>query len=129
MKSIALTHVILYTAKLSETKHFWNNVLGLKNISPSGDNPSYKIGEFTVTFSYLEKAPENYSQIIGHFGFEFPSKADIDEHYQRLKNNFNLTIPGPFKDPYRFYVKDPNGIPIEFETWEGSTNPSQDKYF
>lgn len=121
MKSAELTHIIFYTSKLSETAAFWENILGLKNhIVTNKNRLQYKFGKFMVMFNNAEKPRNDYSDIIAHLGIEFPAKKDVDVQYEKLKDKLNIPKPigGLGKGPYRFYIKDPNGIPLEFETWE-----------
>lgn len=126
IKSAELTHIVFYTSKLSETAAFWENILGLTNhITTNKNLLQYKFGQFMVMFANAEKAPEDYSRIIAHLGIEFLTKKDVDAQYERLKDKLNIPSPigGWKKGPYRFYIKDPNGIPLEFETWEGCSDP------
>ena len=127
MKSAELNHIVFNTLKISKTADFWGNILGLKNHSNRKNLLQYKINKFLLMFSYSEKCPEDYSQTIAHLGIEFSSKAEVDTQYKRLKKNLNLNISKPIgglkQGPYRFYLKDPNGIKIEFETWEACSDP------
>ena len=125
MKSAKLTHIIFHTSKISETAAFWENILELKNHIHTNENLlQYKFGNFMVMFNNVKESPEDYSQIIAHLGIEFPTKKDVDAQYERLKDKLNIPKPiGGFgKGPYRFYIKDPNGIPLEFETWEDGSD-------
>jgi len=127
-----LNHIIFYTLKLSETIHFWENTLGLKN-KGSAECPNYKTGEFTIMFLYSEKATGDYSYIIGHFGFELSSQKEINNLYEDIQKKSKLNIKKPFgggsNGPYRFYIKDPNQILLEFETWEGCDNQWKNRSF
>ena len=132
LNHVELNHIVFYTSKLSETIYFWDSILELRN-KGSEDSPNYKIGKFTVMFLYSEKAPEDYSHTIGHFGFELSSQKEINSLYERLQKKLNLNIKKPIgggsNGPYRFYIKDPNQILLEFETWEGCDNPWKDRSF
>ena len=125
MKPAELNHIVFHTSKIPETANFWENVLGLENNITHNENLlQYICGKFLVMFSHSEKAPKDFSQAIGHLGIEFPSKKNVDEQYERLKKKLDIPKPigGWGKGPYRFYIKDPNGISIEFETWEGCSD-------
>lgn len=126
-----LNHIVFYTSKLSKTIHFWGNILGLKN---RGDEicPHYKIGEFTIMFLHSKNAPKDYSHTIGHFGLELSSQKEINDLYQDIqKSGLNVKKPfgGGSNGPYRFYIKDPNQILLEFETWEGCDKQWKDRNF
>ncbi len=128
-----LTHIVFYTAKMLETRHFWEKVLGVKNRSTDKNRPNYKIGGFTVMFEPSEQALVDYSKVIHHFGFELSSQSEVKALHQKLRqrkaDNMTELIGGSKKKgPYRFYIKDPNNISLEFETWEG-TDPWEDRYF
>ena len=126
MKSAKLTHIEFYTSNVSKTVHFWENILGLKNRFKRGDRLNYTINELMIIFQYSEKGLKDFSQAVGHLGIEFSSKAEVDAQYKRLQKNSERNIPKPFgglkQGPYRFYLKDPNGISIEFGTWEGCSD-------
>lgn len=127
-----LNHIVFYTSKLSETIYFWDSILGLKN-KGSKDCPNYKVGKFTVMFLYSEKASKDYSHTIGHLGFELPSQKEINSLYESMQKKSDRDIKKPIgggsDGPYRFYIKDPNQILLEFETWEGCDNPWKDRSF
>ena len=125
MKSAELTHIIFYTSKLSETAAFWENILGLTNhITTNKNRLQYRFGKFMMMFAHTEKTRSDYSDVIAHLSIEFPTKKDVDTQYERLKDKLDIPKPigGWKKGPYRFYIKDPNGIPLEFETWEGCSD-------
>ena len=127
MNLAELTHIVFNTSQISKTADFWENILGLKNCTNSKNLLQYKISKFLLMFRYSEKCPADYSQTIAHLGIEFLSKAEVDTQYEKLKKKFNLNISKPIgglkQGPYRFYIKDPNGITLEFETWEGCSDP------
>ena len=117
-----LTHIVFYTTKMKETKHFWEKVLGVKNRSTNKDDADYKIGGFTVMFVSSDKAPVDYSKFTHHFGFELSSQSEMKALYKKLKSKKagNMTELIEKKGPYRFYIRDPNNISLEFETWDGT---------
>ncbi len=64
---------------------------------------------------------------VVHIGIDFSSRKEVESYYEMLnaKNVSNLSskITGVLgQGPYRFYLKDPDGYTLEFETWEGSTD-------
>ena len=125
MKSAELTHIVFHTSKISETAAFYENIVGLKNyVVTDKEVLQYRFGKFMVIFINAKKTPEDYSHIIAHLGIEFPTRKDVDAQYERLKNKLNIPEPvgGLKQGPYRFYIKDPNGIPLEFETWENCSD-------
>ena len=126
MKFAKLNHIVFYTSKISETKKFWEKILQLKNYIVDNKNLlQYRIGEFMIMFSYTKaEIPKSYTHIISHLGVEFPTRKCVDFQYQNLKKKLDISKPigGLKKGPYRFYIKDPNGINLEFESWENCSD-------
>ena len=107
-----MTHVILKTDKIEDTKNFYETHLNLKNRGQSPSFLSFKFGEFILGFNEDPTFKEGHSQSIGHLGLEFSTKEEVDELFQYFKDIFPNTekpIGGMGKGPYRFYVKDPHG--------------------
>lgn len=50
---------------------------------------------------------------------------------EQQKSNLDIKKPfgGGSDGPYRFYIKDPNQILLEFETWEGCDNQWKNRSF
>ncbi len=127
MKMMAnMTHMVIKTAAMEETRKFWESVLLCKNGAADEENYlRYDVGSFTVMFDESKKAERNLLHVIGHVGFEFESKSHIDSEFERISqlvSGIKKPIGGMKQGPYRFYIDDPNGIKIEFETWEGSSD-------
>lgn len=119
-----MTHIVFKTSNIGKTKEFWENILGLKNRSLQNNFLSYEVNGFIVNFSFSEHARDG-AGIVGHFGFEFQQSSEVERQFQKLNTLIpGLTSPvgGQNKGPYRFYVQDPNGLRIEFESWEGCSD-------
>ena len=119
MSKKSITHIVFNTGKQTETSQFWENVFEVSNRSNQKDFLSYDINGFIVNEIKLKIG-------VGHLGVELASTKDVDNEFKRLSGILNKTINepegGPGKGPYRFYIEDPNGITIEFESWEGCSD-------
>ena len=117
-------HIVFYTSKLHETSHFWEKVLGCKNQFKGKHDPSlcYDFGgsKNSIVFAFRENNPKDWVKMIDHLGFSFSTKKEIDEIYEKLSKTLDIPKPigGLNQGPYHFCVKDPNGLQLEFGTWE-----------
>jgi len=120
-----LTHIVFKTAKIGETQNFWESILLQENRSQQENYLSYEVGSFIVNFLEDINNRGEFSNIISHIGLEFSTIQDIDIEFKRVSEtlpNINNPVGGAGKGPYRFYITDPNGIKIELETWDGSSD-------
>lgn len=120
-----LTHIVFKTSKIEETKKFWESTFSVENRSEQEDFLSYKIGTFVINFSNDSSASLDFKSVISHIGIEFDSVSRVDEEYRKvltLHPDTKKPIGGKGEGPYRFYLKDPNEIVVEVETWEGCSD-------
>ena len=131
------THLILHVGDLSATRHFYITALGCeeRRFAPDEGFLSIAVGAFIINFYEISRlTPDrSYAVDVSHLGFEVATRALVETHFQALNNAaYPLFGRGKryFKDlqdlrntqtpgPYRFYVHDPDGYPVEIHTWEG----------
>lgn len=137
------THLILKSNDLQSTRNFYETILEIKPQTNSASYLTYSLGPFLLGFKLIEEqikiscSSQNNSEIlksiylqdnsIVHLGIEFKTQREIEYYFNLLKNkkykNMSAQVFGGIKlGPYRFYVTDPNGYTLEFESWENCSD-------
>ena len=135
------THLVLYVGDLEATRRFYVAMLGCeeRRFAPDDGFLSIAVGAFIINFYEIGKLapdrslPDAYAAGVSHLGFEVATRAHVETCFRallsathplfgsgrrRLENLQSLRetqTPGP----YRFYVHDPDGYPVELHSWEG----------
>lgn len=94
-----ILEITLQTDNLTETEHFYSDILGLETIRKERYFVSYAAGQSTLTFIQSDKLNPNY-----HFAFNIP-KNKLEESISWITEKVDL-------------IKNPeNGIVSNFEGW------------
>ena len=118
-------HIVLACTSLDETRKFYEEILQIKPETVLPGYVTYPLGSFSVCFRERSDILNPGASVM-HIGLEFPLQSDVDR-YRELLLKIKDIDPGPIlggisMGPYRFYVKDPSGYTIEFESWENSSD-------
>ena len=136
------THLVLHAGDLSATRRFYVTALGCeeRRFAPDEGFLSIAVGAFIINFYEISKLapdrslPDAYAAGVSHLGFEVATRELVETHFQAL-NSAAYPLFGRGKrylkdlqglrdtqtpGPYRFYVHDPDGYPVEVHTWEGA---------
>ena len=119
-------HIVLYCNDILSVRNFYENILRLKPKTILENYITYELGFFLLCFKE-KKSHIIYGEAIAHIGVEFPTRLAVDEHFSKIKKSNYLNAPsniigGPGLGPYRFYIKDPSGYTLEFESWDGCSD-------
>jgi catechol 2,3-dioxygenase-like lactoylglutathione lyase family enzyme len=117
-------HIVFTVGDINKTREFYEGVIGLRPNTVSESYVTYELGAFALCFKEI-KGVENVGHAVVHIGIDFPTRAEVDGYFAQIKAS-NYQAP-PEKilggvgetGPYRFYVKDPEGYTLEFESSEG----------
>lgn len=119
-------HIVLACSNLAATRSFYEGVIGIVPDTVLDDYITYNLGGFFLCFKASLGGPE-FGIAVKHVGIEFPLRTDVDLFFEKLRESdyppvSESIVGGSGKGPYRFYVKDPSGYTLEFESWEGCSN-------
>lgn len=113
-------HAMIRVLDPEKSKHFYCDLLGLKEIrrydSEAGEFTLYYLAEtedsppIELTHNWGEVEPYSNGRNFGHLAFEVDN---IYETCQLLQDN-GVTILRPPRDGRMAFVKDPDGISLEF---------------
>ncbi len=117
-----INHIVLYCNEILSVRNFYETILDLKPKSISETYLTYQLGFFLLCFKE-KKSKTNYGEAIAHIGIEFSTREIVDEYFYKINKSGYLNTPiniigGPGLGPYRFYVRDPSGYNLEFESWD-----------
>lgn len=119
-------HIVLACKDIQKTREFYEITLNIPVRTVQPNYVTYDLGGFYLCFKETTGVNDVGSAVV-HLGIDFKSRNEVESYYEMLqtKNVSNLSSKitgGPGQGPYRFYVKDPDGYTLEFETWEGSSD-------
>lgn len=119
-------HIVLACKSIKEIRYFYEQIISLVPNTIQDHYVTYNLGPFTICFKEIEGLKEVGSAVV-HLGIDFPLREDVDQFRDLiLKSNYTIKpseiFGGPGKGPYRFYLKDPAGYTLEFESWEGCSD-------
>jgi extradiol dioxygenase family protein len=118
-------HIVFACADIASTRHFYEAIVGLSAETAQDDYVTYDLGGFFLCFRKALELHE-FGKAVKHIGIDLPLRSDVDALLERIKGAKypieSETIGGLEQGPYRFYVKDPSGYTIEFESWDGCSN-------
>jgi len=115
-------HIVLACRNIKEIRSFYEQVISLVPNTILDHYVTYDLGPVTLCFKEIEGLGDVGSAIV-HIGIDFPSRKDVDQFRDLIQKSSYSNKPseilgGPGKGPYRFYIKDPAGYNLEFESWE-----------
>lgn len=126
-------HAMIRVLDPEKSLHFYQDLLGFKQVrrydseqgrfsliyleAQPGDPP------IELTYNWDQTEPYDMGRYFGHLAFEVD---DIYETCQRLQDN-GVTILRPPRDGRMAFVKDPDGISLEF-LQKGSALPVQEPW-
>jgi catechol-2,3-dioxygenase len=119
-------HIVLACKNIKEIRSFYEQIILLIPNRQLENYVTYTLGSFTLCFKEIESLGDVGSAVV-HIGINFPTRADIDKYHQLILDSSYQLQPseifgGPGKGPYRFYLKDPAGYNLEFESWDGCSD-------
>ena len=120
-----LDHFFVYSSKLSLTKTFYCEVLGLEDgPRPAFDFPGYwfylngqpvvHVGtsEFSGGFDSLNQDRGNNTGAVDHIAFRCKGVSEFISRFRQYDQQFKINEIPDF-DLKQLFVKDPNGVTIE----------------
>ncbi len=118
-------HLVLASNSITKTRNFYEETLKLEPGTVQDNYVTYELNGFYLCFKQVKKQ-QNFGLAVIHLGIDFKTQTEVKDWFDRLQN-LNLDISekilgGIGKGPFRFYIKDPDGYTLEFETWEGASN-------
>lgn len=118
-------HLVLSSNSISKTREFYEGILRIEPGTVQDHYITYDLNGFFLCFKQSSKN-QNVGKAVTHLGLDFERQDEVKEWFEKLKtHNLDMSenlLGGPGKGPFRFYVKDPDGYTLEFETWEGSSD-------
>ena len=118
MKHTGLRHLALKVVKLEECVHFYTELLKMEiEWQPDEDNVYLTSGNDNFALHRTErKFAKDMPQGFDHLGFIIPTKNEVKEWYDFLKEN-NVTLLTDVKEhrdgACSFYCKDPDGNTVQ----------------
>jgi extradiol dioxygenase family protein len=119
-------HLVLKVENISAIRRFYEGVVGLEAVTVQDKYVTYKLGNFSICFKEFHGGSKAENPIV-HLGIEFKTRGDIDVYFKRVNDSSyspkpSTIVGGPGEGPYRFYVNDPSGYTLEFESWEDASD-------
>ncbi|ACL70072.1 nitroreductase family protein [Halothermothrix orenii] len=111
--------VFFKTTRLEEIKKFYQDRIGMDLWLDQGQCLIFEKGNLQLGFCKGDRA-----DIEGIITFYFDSKSTVDEYYQRFeKEALDKPVINEKFNIYHFYIKDPEGRKVEFQTFLHDLNP------
>lgn len=119
-------HIVLASRNIQLTREFYEQIIGLAPGTVQANYVTYDFGGFLLCFKERSDLSD-LGEAVVHLGVDFPKKEDVDSYFGKFKGMnvktiSTCTIGGAGQGPYRFYIKDPDGYTLEFESWEGCSD-------
>lgn len=119
-------HIVLKIENFGHTRDFYERIVGLQPQTVLNKYITYQLGNFNLCFKEFNDLKSPGLSVV-HLGIEFKTRAEVDQYFKKfIESDYQLKpkeiIGGPKQGPYRFYVKDPSGYTLEFESWENCSD-------
>lgn len=107
---IRVSHLSLGISDLDQSEKFYRDVLGL-NVERDGDDLAVRWPDFLLTLRL--NPPADRAKF--HYGFQVPSRAEVDEWGKRLRERGAQMVSGPsdHNGTYQLFFLDPDAYEIE----------------
>lgn len=120
MKLSGLHHVSILVSDMARAKHFYRDVLGLREIGIPSTFPAaglrvhwFELGDEQIHL-LPAPAPDTFSQ--RHFAIHVADAVAARAHFAAKGVAVSETVPIPGAD--RFFVRDPDGNRLELIQWQ-----------
>lgn len=122
-----LHHMVLKVRSYEKAKAFYCGLLKLEDHSQEARFLSLRFASFTLNFVEDLDFQDAWAKGVGHIGLEFETRKAVDAFHKLLsESNQSQRVSkisgGASQGPYRFYITDPHGYCLEFESWEGCSD-------
>jgi catechol 2,3-dioxygenase-like lactoylglutathione lyase family enzyme len=125
------SHIGILTRNLEESEKFYTGILGFKKVFNFTKNG--KIGGFCIKISnhnfiefFEDKSESAGQQVVSHFCLETNNIREMKKHLEKSSIPAS-EIKVACDNTLQFWVKDPNGINVEFQQFNAKSSHNTGK--